>query len=74
MNCESATLYKYYYTYLCELPIKLTHNGKLVDSKVERKTFKEKEYLVLKALYNEALYSDIWFSYNDPHAYALKVY
>lgn len=54
--------------------MKLTHKGIFIDSKVERKTFKEKEYLVLKALYNEALYSDIWFSYNDPHTYALKVY
>ena len=42
--------------------------------KVERRTFKGKEYLVLKATYSEQVGKDTWFFYFDPKTYAMEVY
>jgi hypothetical protein len=41
---------------------------------VEKKTFKNKEYLVLKANYDETVGKDTWYFYFDPKSYALEVY
>ncbi len=72
--CETAALYKNYYTYLYGLPMKLKDDGTNVSEVVERKTFKGKEYLVLKASYDEAVGSDIWYFYFDPETYAMEIY
>lgn len=72
--CESATLYKNYYTYLYGLPMKLKDPGTNIGDQVERKTFKGKEYLVLKASYDENVGSDVWFFYFDPQTYAMEIY
>ena len=72
--CETATLYKNYYTYLYGLPMKLKDPGTHISKTVERKTFKGKEYLVLKASYDEAVGSDVWFFYFDPTTYAMEIY
>lgn len=71
---ERALLYKNYYTYLYGLPMKLKDEGTVIDAKVERKTFKGKSYLVLKASYDKTVGSDVWFFYFDPKTYAMEVY
>jgi len=72
--CETARLYKDYYTYLYGLPMKLKDPGTYLDPVVRRKKFNEKEYLVLKVTYDKNVGSDVWFFYFDPHTYAMEVY
>jgi len=74
LNCERATMYKNYYTYLYGLPMKLKDEGTIIHDKVEHKTFKGKEYLVLKATYDKTVGSDIWYFYFDPETYGMEVY
>lgn len=74
LNCERASLYKNYYTYLYGLPMKLKDEGTIIDEKVERKTFKGKGYLVLKATYNKEIGKDTWYFYFNPKTYAMEVY
>ncbi|EDM45578.1 hypothetical protein SCB49_07212 [unidentified eubacterium SCB49] len=72
--CETAALYKNYYTYLYGLPMKLKDQGTNIAETVEKKTFKGKEYLVLKASYDATVGSDVWFFYFDPETYAMEIY
>ncbi|MBR9915211.1 MAG: hypothetical protein GYB32_10370 [Algicola sp.] len=74
LSCERALLYKNYYTYLYGLPMKLKDPGTIIAPDVTRKTFKGKEYLVLKVTYEEAVGNDIWFFYFDPNTFAMEVY
>lgn len=74
MTCERANMYKNYYTYLYGLPMKLKDKGTNIDPKIERKTFKDKDYLVLKATYDAKVGSDVWYFYFDPKTYAMEVY
>ncbi|MBC8754250.1 hypothetical protein H2O64_06170 [Kordia sp. YSTF-M3] len=74
LNCERANLYKNYYTYLYGLPMKLKDEGTMIDPKVTKKTFKGKEYLVLKVTYAETVGKDTWYFYFDPKTYAMEVY
>ena len=74
LSCDRAVMFKNYYTYLYGLPMKLKDSGTLISGKVERKTFRGKEYLVLKASYNEAVGSDVWYFYFDPETFAMEVY
>ena len=72
--CETAKLYRNYYTYLYGLPMKLKDPGTNISEAVIKKTFKGKEYLVLKVTYDEAVGADTWYLYFDPHSYAMEVY
>jgi len=63
-----------YYTYLYGLPMKLKDPGTNVYEKIQQKTFKNKEYLVLKVDYDEAVGKDTWYFYFDPKTYAMEVY
>lgn len=74
MTCERANMYKNYYTYLYGLPMKLEDKGTNLDQNVEHKTFKGKEYLVLKATYDAEVGNDIWYFYFNPKTYAMEVY
>ena len=74
LSCKRANLYKNYYTYLYGLPMKLKDEGTVIDQKVQKKTFKGKEYLVLKATYKEDVGKDTWYFYFDPKTYAMEVY
>ena len=74
LSCERANLYKNYYTYLYGLPMKLKDNGTIIDEKIERKKFKGKEYLVLKATYKKEVGKDTWYFYFNPKTYAMEVY
>lgn len=74
LNAERANLYKSYYTYLYGLPMKLKDEGTVIHQKVERKNFKGKEYLVLKATYNKEIGKDTWYFYFNPKTYEMKVY
>ena len=72
--CETAELYKNYYTYLFGLPMKLKDPGTNISKTVRKKTFKGKEYLVLKASYDKGIGSDVWQFYFDPQTYAMEIY
>ena len=74
LSCERANLYKNYYTYLYGLPMKLKDPGTHISETIEVKSFKGKEYLVLKATYDEAVGSDVWFFYFNPETYAMEIY
>jgi len=74
LTCERATMFKNYYTYLYGLPMKLKDQGTIITSKTEKKIFKGKEYLVLKASYEKEVGEDIWYFYFDPKTYAMEVY
>lgn len=74
LNCERAKFMKNYYTYLHGLPMKLKDNGTIIDQKVVKKTFKGKDYLVLKATYSKEIGKDTWYFYFDPETYAMQVY
>lgn len=74
LNCERAKMYKNYYSYLYGLPMKLRDPGTHIADNVKRKTFKGKEYLVLKVTYDESVGSDIWYIYLNPETYAMEVY
>ncbi len=72
--CETANLYKNYYTYLYGLPMKLKDPGAILSSDVEKVIFKGKNYLKLKVTYDENVGSDVWFFYLNPITYAMEVY
>ena len=74
LTCERASMMKNYYTYLYGLPMKLKDPGTILDSKTQKKTFKGKDYLVLKATYEKEVGDDIWYFYFDPNTYAMEVY
>jgi len=74
LNCERADLYKNYYTYLYGLPMKLKDDGTIIHQKVEKRQFKGKEYLVLKATYNKEVGKDSWYFYFNPETFAMEVY
>lgn len=72
--CERGKTMKNYYTYLYGLPMKLKDPGTHLDEKVQKKTFKGKEYLVLKVTYDADVGKDIWYFYFNPKNYAMEVY
>ncbi|WP_396632518.1 DUF6503 family protein [Maribacter sp. R86514] len=74
ISCDRAKMMKNYYTYLYGLPMKLKDPGTIIDNKVIKKTFKGKEYLVLKATYDEEVGNDTWYFYFDPKTFAMEVY
>ena len=74
MSCDRANLYKNYYTYLYGLPMKLTDPGTNIDNEVIKRSFKGKDYLVLKVTYDKAVGNDIWYFYFNPENYAMEVY
>ena len=74
LNCKRAKMFKNYYTYLYGLPMKLEDEGTIVDQTVTTKTFKGKEYLVLKVNYSKEVGKDTWYFYFDPKTYAMEVY
>ena len=74
LSCESANMYKNYYTYLYGLPMKLKDPGTHVHDEVVYKNFHGKDYLVLKVTYDEAVGGDTWYFYFNPETYAMEVY
>ena len=74
MSCDRATLYKNYYSYLYGLPMKLKDAGTNLNNTINKKSFKGKDYLVLKVWYDEGIGSDIWYFYFNPKSYAMEVY
>jgi hypothetical protein len=74
LTCERAKAMKNYYTYLNGLPMKLRNPGTVIDPMVKRKTFKGKEYLVMKVTYEKEVGGDTWYFYFDPLTYAMEIY
>lgn len=74
LNCDRGLMMRNYYTYLYGLPMKMKDPGAHLDPKVDKKTFKGKEYLVLKITYDENVGKDVWYFYFDPATYAMEVY
>lgn len=73
-DCERSTMFKNYYTYLYGLPMKLKDPGTHIDPTIQKKTFKGKDYLVLRVTYDQEVGSDIWQFYFNPKTYAMEVY
>ena len=73
-NCDPTLFMKNYYTYLYGLPMKLRDKGTILDPVVRKKTIQGKEYLVLKATYEESVGEETWYFYFDPISYAMEVY
>jgi hypothetical protein len=74
LTCESAKMYRDYYSYLYGLPMKLRDKGTNLSPVVETRTFKGKKYLVLKVTYDKNVGEDTWYFYFDPATYAMEVY
>lgn len=74
LSCDRAQLYKNYYTYLYGLPMKLKDPGTNLNNTIEKKSFKGKDYLVLKVTYDEGVGSDVWYFYFNPNTYAMEIY
>ena len=60
--------------YLAILLIVLSSCKPSPNKELELKTFKGKEYLVLKAIYDESVGKDIWYFYFNPETYAMEIY
>ena len=54
--------------------MKLKDPVTIISEYAINKRFKGKDYLVLKASYDKAVGSDVWYFYFDPESYAMKVY
>lgn len=74
INCDRAKMMRDYYTYLYGLPMKLKDPGTHIYEKVQRRSFKNKEYVVLKVDYAATIGKDTWYFYFDPKTYAMEVY
>ncbi|MDA9552739.1 DUF6503 family protein [Flavobacteriaceae bacterium] len=74
LSCDRAKMYKNYYSFLYGLPMKLKDPGTHIANTFERKSFKGKEYLVLKVTYDEFVGEDIWCVYLNPETYAMEIY
>lgn len=74
LSCDRARMYRNYYSYLYGLPMKLKDPGTQLDAQVKRRTFKGKEYLVLKATYRQDVGKDTWYFYFNPKTYAMQAY
>lgn len=72
--CARTVMFKNYYTYLYGLPMKLKDPGTHINPTVQKKTFKGKDYLVLRVTYDQEVGSDIWQFYFNPKTYAMEVY
>ena len=71
---KRAVFMRDYYTYLYGLPMKLKDKGTVISYEIKRDTLNEKEYLVLRADYEPAVGSDVWFFYIDPETYRMEAY
>ena len=74
LNCERASMYRDYYTYLYGLPMKLKDPGTIIHPKVLQKKHDGLNYWVLKVTYEPEVGSDTWYFYFDQCTYALKRY
>jgi len=74
LTCDFALKMRDYYTFLYGLPMKLRDPGTIINPKVTTKSFKGKEYLVLRVDYTEPVGKDRWYFYFNPKSYALEVY
>ena len=54
--------------------MKLKDPGTIISDSLDYRSFKGKDYWVIKASYAEEVGSDIWYFYFDPISYAMEVY
>ena len=74
LTCNQAKRTRDYYTYLFGLPMKLKDPGTLINPKIEKRSFRGKEYLVAQVNYKKEVGNDRWYFYFDPITYAMEVY
>ena len=74
LSCDQAKRTRDYYTYLYGLPMKLKDPGTIIEPKTNKKTFKGKEYWVVKVNYEKEVGKDTWYFYLNPKTFALEVY
>ena len=74
LTCESAKMYRDYYSYLYGLPMKLRDPGTRISPEAEKRTFQGKEYWVLEVNYDPEVGKDLWYFYFDPESFAMEAY
>ena len=74
LTCESAKMYRDYYSYLYGLPMKLRDPGTRISPEAEKRTFQGKEYWVLEVNYDPDVGKDLWYFYFDPESFAMEAY
>lgn len=74
LTCDQTKRTRDYYTYLYGLPMKLNDPGTQINPKVEKRSFKGKEYWVAQVDYEKEVGNDRWYFYFDPITYAMEVY
>jgi hypothetical protein len=74
LTCESAKMYRDYYSYLYGLPMKLRDPGTRISPEAEKRTFQGKEYWVLEVSYDPEVGKDLWYFYFDPESFAMEAY
>ncbi|WP_370478813.1 DUF6503 family protein [Tamlana flava] len=74
LSKSRAKLLQNYYTYLYGLPMKLNDPGTIIQEKIESKSFRGKNYWVLKASYKKEIGNDTWYFYFNKDNYAMEVY
>ncbi len=74
LNPKRAQFMKDYYLYLWHLPVKLQDPGTVLDSKVVREEFNERDCYKLGVRYEEKVGKDRWYFYFDTKTYALLGY
>ena len=74
LTCESAKMYRDYYSYLYGLPMKLRDPGTRISPDAEKRTFQGKEYWVLEVNYDPEVGKDLWYFYFDPESFAMEAY
>ena len=74
LDCNRATMYRNYYTYLWGMPMKLNDPGTIIAPKVYQRNFFGEDLLEIKVTYDPSVGKDIWYFYFDPQTYAMKGY
>ncbi|MDA7819490.1 DUF6503 family protein [Flavobacteriaceae bacterium] len=74
LSCESAKMYRDYYTYLYGLPMKLKDSGTILNPLVEEKVVDNVSYWKLKVTYEPETVGDTWYFYFDKNSFQLKRY
>ena len=74
LNCERATMYRDYFSYLYGLPMKLLDPGTIVHPQVRETTFQNNNCYSLKITYEKGVGEDTWYFYFGKSTFAMIGY
>lgn len=74
LSADRARRWRNYYSYLYGLPMKLKDAGTNIAPDVIQDNFNGEDVLAIKATYEAAVGSDIWYFYFQPNTYAMVGY